>query len=285
MLTNETNLPPALYKFLNDKKYTRGDADISVSSLAEPPRKVALMDMYADHIITDVKDSARLVIGNAVHEILARYGEHELDDSTRLFMRVNGWVVSGQTDHYSGGRIIDYKTMSTREYMKGIRFEREAQTNAYAELLRVNGYEVSSVAACCVFVDWSPMQVQYSKMTGYPEASVVVVELPLWTRERAQEWILSRVIAHQEARKNLPYCTPEEVWGEDKWAVMKGVATRASKVFDNEEEARLFADEKGSDYHVEYRQGEPIRCKFYCDVGANGLCHQYNEARENEGVR
>jgi hypothetical protein len=269
---------------MDEKHYSRGEADISVSSLAEPPRKVALTDMYAEHINTDVKDGARLIIGNAVHKVLAGYGEHELDDNVRLYMKVNGWTISGQTDHYSGGRIVDYKTMGVREFMNGVRFEREAQTNAYAELLRANGYEVTGVAACCIFVDWSAPQAQYSKMTGYPESSVVTVELPLWTRERAQEWIISRVIAHQEARKNLPLCTPEETWGEDKWAVMRDGAARATKVFDNEEEANLFAYEKGSNYYVEYRQAEPIRCKFYCDVGANGLCHQYNEARNNEGV-
>lgn len=283
MLTNVTNLPNALYLFLDNHDYDRGKADISVTSLIAPPRLVALKEYYGDDIEEDVKDSARRLIGNAVHEALAKHGDGRFDDAERLFMQVNGWTVSGQTDTVRGTTVYDYKTMGVAEWKRGVRKEREQQLNCYAELLRTNGHQVDRLVAVCIFVDWNPMSAEYQK-DRYPADSIVEIELPLWSREQAQEYILDRVKAHQSARHTLPECSNEDVWAVDRWSVVKDGNVRATRVFDSEEEAYQFADEKGSGYNVEYHKGEPIRCRFYCDVGRNGLCGQYNQARLNEGA-
>ena len=72
----------------------------------------------------------------------------------------------------------------------------------------------------------------------------------------------------------LPECTDEQLWKENKWAVMKRGAKRAVSggVKDNEMDAVNMAADLGPDYYVEARPGKARACK-YCD--ARQFCHQY----------
>lgn len=286
-LTNEQNLPPYLAAVISSDDYDAGDSDISATGLLQPPRKLALERINSNLLKEDMGDHARIVIGKAMHEYHALRSDGEFDDKRRLFMRANNWIVSGQPDHahFENGKWVigDIKTVGVYEYKMGIRSERERQLNIYAELFRANGMEVGRLELYLYFVDWNPARATWEK--NYPPSSIMVVPVELWPREQAQEFISERVIAHQQAMEELPLCSNEDMWWEDKWSVMRDGNVKATKTFDNEQEALEFANEKGSGYYVEYRQGEPRRCRWYCTVGKTGLCRQYNNAKLNDGVQ
>lgn len=293
-VTNVTNLPVPLYRALVEDDYDDGGADITATGLLQPPHLAALEHRHAALLSEDAADMARLLIGKAVHAYIARAATGEFDDKRRLFMKVNGWLTSGQTDHVfvnndgshemvdwspAAHTITDYKTVSVWEYMRGLRVEREQQLNIYAELLRQNGYPISSLSACLIFVDWSPRRARYEK--DYPPSSIVDVEIPLWEQDEAQRFIYERIAAHQYARANpdAVECSDEERWASPaKWAVVKNGNSRATKLFDTEAEAEQLAAQLGN-ARIESREREYARCQDYCKVGALGLCAQWEGER------
>ena len=291
-ITNKTGLPEPLVAALRNDDYTRGAADISATGLIAPARKVALEEMYADRLEEDAADKAAILIGKAVHQFIAAKATGDLSDKKRLMMAVNGWVISGQTDHVDdemftvdGGRIIDYKSTKVSEWRFGLREERAQQLNIYAEILRANGYTVTGLAAVLIFKDWSHPEAARKNSDDYPPHDIVEVEVPLWPQAQAQAYILGRVKAHQAARVELPPCSDEERWlrGE-AWAVRKLGNKAATKNHPVEADAIAHAaqlnDGKPSvGYVVEHRPGVYNRCEWYCTVGAMGLCSQWNAER------
>jgi len=319
-VTNTTNLPPLLVAALTDDDYDAGLSDITVTSLLRPPRQVWLERQHPESRDEDAKDMGPALIGKAVHyyihmragqepiaailsalgpymndgdteeldEAIGAYSAHaaNLNDNRRLYLRVNGWVVGGQTDYVDvdDGHILDYKTTKTTEWTYGLKEEREQQLNMYAELLRSQAppVAVNRLTACCIFKDFSETKAAFKK-DDYPPASIVEIDVPLWPREQAQSYLRERVRAHQSADGDT-LCTDEERWMRHEWAVKKIGAARAWRVFkeqdyDSADAAReaaeaLIADKEG--YEVEWRQGEPIRCRHYCGPGKKGLCAQYN---------
>ena len=282
-ITNETNLPAPLVAALRDDGYSRGQADISATGLISPARKVALEEKHADLLTEDAADLAAILIGKAVHEKIAAKATGELSDKKRLMMQVNGWTVSGQTDHVDiGGEVVtirdgiitDYKTTSVNEWKYGLKEERASQLNIYAELLRSHGYTVTGLSATLIFKDWAATRHAFEK--DYPPHSIVEVDVPLWTQEQAQHYILERVLAHQAARRDPGVlCSEEERWVRTKYAVVKGQNKRATRLFETQDEAEEFAL-TDPQYRVEIRGGEPVRCLYFCSVGRLGLCQQWN---------
>ncbi len=271
MITNSTGLPLPLYLAIKNDEYSRGSANISVTSLSKPPRMVALEEAFAGKLIQDASTMSFQFIGKVVHEYIAKHSTGDLDDKDRLFSEFLGWVVSGQTDNYLDGKITDWKVVSVNEWKFGLKAEREEQLNCYAELLRRNGHPVTSLAACLIFRDYSPMRSGFE--ANYPPASIVEMDVPLWDSERAVAFIEGRVALHQAARKELPLCTDAETWGETTFAVVKDGAKRATRVFAKREEAEADISTRGFEYNVEERISEPRRCMFYCDVAA--VCEQW----------
>ena len=111
----------------------------------------------------------------------------------------------------------------------------------------------------------------------------IIVPIKLWDFDEQERYVINRVKTHQEALqdyidgKEMAECSFEEMWKrEDTYAVKKKKNVRALKVFEDEEEARVFAKEKGEEYEVEYRKGVSVRCEDnYCKV--NEWCPQYQQ--------
>jgi hypothetical protein len=55
-ITNRFNLPDAFYNFARNDKYSRGKADISVTTLIDSPRVRLMRDKYNDQLETDASD-------------------------------------------------------------------------------------------------------------------------------------------------------------------------------------------------------------------------------------
>jgi hypothetical protein len=176
------------------------------------------------------------------------------------------------------GLLQDYKTTTVYKFKDGgypVEFER--QLNVYAELLRHNGDKVTKLQAVSILRDWSKRKAQREK--GYPQAQVVVVDLPLWSSDRAVAYIKERVLTHRLAKYELPECTQEERWAtDDTFAVMKHGAKKAKRVLTSREAAEEYVAAKPDEELVILkREGESIRCEGYCPVSA--FCDQYQKLK------
>ena len=174
--------------------------------------------------------------------------------------------------------LSDYKVTSVYQIRDSLKAEHEAQLNCYAYILRQNGEQVDRLQVVAILRDWSKMEA--SRDPYYPQAQVVRMECPLWPEEKAAAYLRERVILHQQARLQLPECSPEDRWARpDVWAVMKEGRKTAVKLYDKEEDARAHV---GFDkaLTVVHRPGQSIRCLHYCSVSK--FCSQAQSARPSD---
>jgi hypothetical protein len=140
------------------------------------------------------------------------------------------------------------------------------------------GRDVRSVRIIAVLRDWQRREAQFKP--EYPQAPVVSVDIPLWPEEQAMGYMQERVTLHQDAQllwdtqEAVVECSDEERWTKPTtYAVMKKGAKRATKVFDNVDDAKAHADTLGSGYSVTTREGGRTRCENYCSVAE--FCTQW----------
>lgn len=286
-ITNNYNLPQSFVDFARNDKYSKGNADISVTTLIDSPRVRLMRNHYASKRVVDVVDMVWPLFGTAVHQVLESTQEEGVVLEERLFSTVNDWILSGAVDHQkvtdSSIEITDYKVTSVWSVIHG-KIDWERQLNVYAYLAqRQKGRKVTSLQICAILRDWNRRDAQ--RKPDYPQAPVVLVDVPLWDEEKRINYVHERVKIHQDAQFNydlaehFPNCSDDEVWRRtDAWAVKKKGLKRAMRVFYNEEEANNFAkaqgDIQGVPMEIEYRAGESVRCNGnYCGVA--DFCSQF----------
>ena len=281
-LTNRLNLPDALVAAITADDYSRGDADISVTQLIAPPRKVELERRHADEIVEDAAERIWLLFGKIAHGILEKAQSTGVRE-TRLYSDIGGLRISGAFDHLSleDGVLSDYKVTSVWSVKNaGEKSEWEEQLNAYAYLAAEAGYTVNSLRIVALCRDWRMSDAEKYKDEGYPEFQVAVLPQRLWNLGKTYDWLLERVTLHREARQlplELPHCTPEERWEKPGgWALMKPGATRATRVLANEADARKLAAAT-KDMQVVFRPGVSVRCESYC--AAAPFCSQFQKGK------
>src|SRR3990167_6206862 len=271
-VTNRAGLPDAIVRAIEHDGYSRGDADISTTQLIDPPRKVALTEAHYSELTEDASDRIWSLIGQAVHTILERADRAALAE--RLSMTVTTdlgtWKLSGHTDSITvnpqsdAWEITDYK-LTSAYVLTHPRPEWDAQLNVYAELLRQQGFKVSSVRIVAILRDWSKLEA--ARDLSYPQTQVATVYVPLWSQDTTLAYIHDRVRLHQQARVDLPDCTPEERWQKsDTYAVMKPGRKSALRVLPTEAEALswMTANAPANGAQIVKRPGEAIRCVHYC---------------------
>ena len=282
-ITNNHGLPESFVAFAKADKYSAGASDISVTGLIDSPRIRMLRRENAGRSETDVVDMVWALFGTAVHHVLEASSDGEkVIQEERLFAEIGGWTVSGAIDHQEiiDGKvhITDYKVTGAYSVIFG-KQEWELQQNCYAHLVRlVKGLDVASIRICAIIRDWNRRKAAMEP--GYPRTPVVLIDIPLWSHEKAHEYMLNRVAIHQNADMTFDLCggetlcSDEERWlrGE-KWAVMKGSAKRATKLCETEQEAIEYVGTDNA-LRVEHRPGEYVRCDGdYC--GVSEFCSQY----------
>lgn len=152
-----------------------------------------------------------------------------------------------------------------------------------------NKNEVGALKICAILRDWNRREAE--RKENYPKAPIVFVDIPLWDKDVAHNYVSERLSKHQEAQMNydvnkeFSLCSDEEMWKKnDAWAVKKKGQKRALRVLDTEEEAIKYmkwhnetdqAYMKKSDLEIEFRGGEYTRCGNYCSVAE--FCNQYKE--------
>ncbi len=292
-ITNKTGLPDSFLNFARDDKYTKGNADISVTTLIDSPRVRIMRDVHADKLETDVVDMIWPLFGTAVHHILeSSKSTNEITIEERLFGQALGWTLSGAIDHQElledgTVRITDYKVTSAWSVILG-KDEWALQQNCYAWLVKNSidgknrGRDVSSLRICAILRDWQRKKAMFDK--DYPQAPIVTVELPLWSGKKIDNYIHERITDHQDAQimydteDRLPLCSPSEMWAKpDTFAVKEKGKVRAKRVLNSEEEAiEYIGDNKN--LAIEFRKGERTRCEGYCSVSE--YCDQFTTWRK-----
>lgn len=283
-ITNETNLPRPIVDSLAFDDYDRGDSNRSVTQLIDAPQ-IAILRKENEYSM-DAADMAWLVLGKAMHhwfEIHTRNTSEQTAEE-RLFAEVDGWTISGAIDiqnHRRTVRLVDYKCTSVWSIIYG-KEDWEQQLNVYAWLVDVSGGKpVDRLQICAILRDWSRHKVGTQ---DYPQAPIVMVDVPLWSFKQRDTFVRERVAIHQAAEFDrlvgnpLPHCTAKERWYKPgKIAVKKKGNKRAMKLFDDIEDAERYREENETDkvkLEIEVRDGAATRCEEnYCGVAE--FCPQF----------
>ena len=74
--TNKHDIPKEIIRAIENDQYTRGNSDISVTGLLQPPRIRLLEREHHDDIVLDYSDETWKILGQSVHAILERANEN-----------------------------------------------------------------------------------------------------------------------------------------------------------------------------------------------------------------
>ena len=155
--TNHHKLPDAFVNFAERDTYSKGEADISVTSLIDSPRVWLMREHYKDQMSSDVVDLIWPLFGTAVHHILEQDDGKDVIREERLFYTDGEWILSGAIDHQkTDGKTIeitDYKVTSVWSVIHG-KPEWENQLNTYAFLVqKAKGVKVTKLQICAILRD------------------------------------------------------------------------------------------------------------------------------------
>ena len=286
-ITNVHGVPDQFIRVAKNNKYSRGEADISVTTLIDSPRINLLNKINAHEITKDVTDMTFSMMGTAVHKMLEETEEkpNEVYEE-RLFQDVYDWTLSGAIDvqrYEANGSIsiMDYKVCTAWAVMND-KPEWENQLNCYAWLVaKCKQRPVESLQIVAIIRDFNRRKSQ--RESDYPDANIQVIDIPIWDFDEQSKYVAERVLLHKNAQtdfiNDLPLCSDEERWAKPaKWAVMKKGRKSAVKLFDDPKRAELFiSDQKSATaLYVEERPSELTRCcGNYCGVAQ--FCSQFRE--------
>ena len=279
-ITNKCGLPEQLVTMAMANNDPPEPGVYRVTSLLKSVREVILERRHWDELESDVADRIWLLFGTAVHSVLARQPEGELQfTETRLTMPVGEYTLSGQFDLYDAGTeiVVDWKTASVWKIVNGDYIDWRRQLLIYAYMLRSIGFVVNRGQIVAFLKDHSKNKARHDP--SYPQlpAVVKVFDFKESDFKECEEWLQAKFRAIAEAEKlpdeALPLCTAEERWNRsEKWAVRKKGAKKALRLLNSEAEAELWLMNNSGDY-IQYRPGEDRKCLDYCQ--AHEFCDFY----------
>ena len=214
---------------------------------------------------------------------------------SNLELDIAGWHLVGTDDHYDEAlaKVMDWKCTTVWSIIFNDH-NWEEQLNIYAYIRRKLGYEVKSLEVWTLLRDWQKNKAKWGHDPKYPKVPFARVELPLWTVERQEKYILERLDLFTKVIDGdikAPECTPKEKWqSPTQYKVMKKgkktaeIATIYNPAKEKREpilsvaEALEAASAKklkvdGENIYVQEFPGMDKRCEDYCVV--NVFCPYY----------
>jgi hypothetical protein len=266
-------IDPIIYKCLvkYNTEYDAGNSDFTTTGLDQPSWMRALLKKHKNELKLPASKQLYQLLGLAVHKMLEDTIKQSPNSSNnlpyfiekRFFHKFKDYVLSGQIDLYDKKNDIlkDYKVCSVWEYINGFKNSKSAQANINAWLLRKHGFAPKKIGIVAYFRDFSINQVGIKN--NYPPKMETTVFFDIWSDEKVEKYISKRIKAHE----NPTPCTAIEKWS--KVALMKKEKTKAIKLFDSEEECRIWMAQHISNSELPYvfikiKQGK--RCENYCNV-------------------
>lgn len=279
--TNRNNIPIPIAEAIKARPYSRGESDISVTSLISPPRIFQMQERLGDALERDVTDHLAALDGSAMHACLEWAGV-SLDSEDwvlekRWYAELEGWTLSGQSDviRKSKRLLQDYKRCSKWVGIYGAKEEWTQQLNSLMWLAWKNGVETDTLEIVAWYKDWSKTGKERDP-SKFPDHEIEVIPISTWTLEQTEAWLIQRIKTHQAASllptASLPMCTEEERWQKaDGYAIMIGDASRAKKVCHTRQEALSYiasdlSPDQVAKAKIEPRTSAPKRCQHWCPV-------------------
>lgn len=285
--TNKFDLPQAFENFDKVHAYSKGDADISATTLIDSPKIDLLKRNNYREIESDISDNIMRILGTAVHAIL-QDGAGEGDRvEERLYAKFGDVTLSGQIDLMSpvqGGFLLqDYKTcgsFAVQASPEG-RSEWVRQLNVYATLAEENGIDVVGLEVVAIIRDWTASGLK--RYSDYPPNPVVRIPIPLWESADRRLYIEERLRQHEVSTEDS-LCSNEERWARPTtFAVHKkskgALSKRAVRLFDSMAEAGSYVLSARGEHETVRRPGENARCVGdYC--GVSKFCKQWHSIQQ-----
>lgn len=298
-LTNKFSLPETFVRALEKKNaaYDSGQVDVSVTQMINSPRIDRLRKRHYADIEKDLSEELWALFGSTVHSILEDGADPNHIVEERLFAELQGWKFSGAIDvqevHSDNTiSIKDFKVTTTFAVMKGgsePKKEWLEQLNIYKYLVEKNkGVKVKDLTIIAILRDWSSSKAKREEL--YPKAAILPIPIPMWDYEQTEDFIRSRIIAHQEAEimdeagYELPLCSSAEQWETGRtYAIKKPHLKRAASVHPSREEAEaiLSTMTNPTQYEIVERDGRKTRCEGnWCQVAP--WCTQWQTEKSDE---
>lgn len=282
-ITNQLQLPDPIVRAVTNDSYNKGYCDFSTTELIAPARIRALKRRHEDELTEDASDRIWSLIGQVGHLILERAGGTDIVEE-RFFATFNGKRISGQVDiitAHGQDHLQDYKFTSVYAAKDGMKPEWEAQLNINRWLCEQNDQQIAAASIVAIFRDWSKGKARRER--NYPQHQVQILPAPMWSMQKIEKYIVERIMAHEDAEKTLPECTPFERWAKPTtYAIKKCGNVRAINggMHITMEAAEQHLSTLSAGHTIETRKGISIRCADYCPV--SGVCDQWKKLQVEE---
>lgn len=282
-ITNFTGLPEPLVRAVDVPPRIYPPNTVSVTTLSQPAQIQGLKKKHEDEITEDASDRMWMLLGTLLHDVLERHAEGLQDTiaEQRLELQIDDWTITGKYDLteliLEGETLTDWKLTSIYALKDNdAKPEWEAQLNCYIALLKHHGRNVTKAQIVAIGRDWSKMRAK--RESDYPQKAVVTKPVPIWDANKVYQYMKHRLMLYKQAQEGIwPECTPEERWERPaKWAIMKKGNKKATKLCDSEKDAHGWLEQilgGKSNYSIQHRPGESIRCQSYCAVSR--FCSQF----------
>jgi len=289
-ITNKFNLPDAMVRALQSD-YEYKDKRYSVTTLLSPIRETHLKRRYHEELEVDASDMIWALWGTGIHKALeVKAQDGELLEQGLGYQVYRDYTLSGYADliDLNNKKVVDYKSTSVWQYIKGDHENYKLQLQMYAYLYyKMKGVWCDTGEIVMFMRDFSKMKAKTD--ADYPDRPVMTLTFDLETPEVVETWIYDRMallIKYESIKDNeLPLCTPEERFNKgDEYAIMKKGNKRAIKLHKDLAEAEQHLvnlqnkDEK-SEFYIEVREGVDMKCHEYCSV--NKYCDYYKTKYQN----
>jgi hypothetical protein len=300
---NNISLPLAVWLMHDDYDYDSRDNVISATALLKPTRALVLKYQNKDlDKSVDIADLVSARMGSAIHAIaeqawtdrgnvskaLSALGTSKLGEITiinpdkpvketeiavyveqRHETKVGDYIISGKYDLVVDGTLSDYKSTSVWTYIYDSNALKYTQQGSIYKWLAPDRITDNKIDIQFIFTDWSSAQAM--RDSKYPQSRVLTKSYPLWSVEQTEHFIKTKLNditnLSDKSQDELPECTSEELWeSETKYKYFKNPnAQRATKNFDNLEEANIRLANDGGVGIVNTVRGEVKACR-YCEV-------------------
>jgi hypothetical protein len=287
----------------DDYDYDSRDNVISATALLKPTRALVLKYQNKDlDKSVDIADLVSARMGSAIHAIaeqawtdrgnvskaLSALGTSKLGEITiinpdkpvketeiavyveqRHETKVGDYIISGKYDLVVDGTLSDYKSTSVWTYIYDSNALKYTQQGSIYKWLAPDRITDNKIDIQFIFTDWSSAQAM--RDSKYPQSRVLTKSYPLWSVEQTEHFIKTKLNditnLSDKSQDELPECTSEELWeSETKYKYFKNPnAQRATKNFDNLEEANIRLANDGGVGIVNTVRGEVKACR-YCEV-------------------
>jgi len=306
---NNVSLPLAVWLMRDDYDYDSRTNVISATSLLKPTRALVLKMQHSEvDKEVDITDLVPSRMGSAIHAIaeqawtdrgnvskaMSALGTSKLGEITiinpdkpvkeneipvyveqRHETEVGDYIISGKYDLVIDGTLSDYKSTSVWTYIFDSNALKYTQQGSIYKWLAPDRITDNKIDIQFIFTDWSGSNA--ARDSKYPQSRVLTKSYPLWSTDQTDKFIKDKLTDIKglldKPQEDLPECTSEELWeSQTKYKYFKNPnAQRATKVFDNMQEADQRLSDDGMVGIVKTIRGEVKACR-YCEV--SGICQQ-----------